>query len=198
MKKITFLFIALIISSSIASFGQSTASSQDTKSNVNVQKGNRLSLMLSDVLVRRVSVEYEHIFSDGKISLNIPFSVTVSPFDDLWSSEVHWWAGMGVKFYPTGQGVVRYFLGPEFRFISVTESEYNYYYDTNNNYYNYTTDTDYINTAFLLNNGIIYSPTNDFFVSLSLGVGFLSRNPDSTNESLVPYATPSFRLGFKF
>jgi hypothetical protein len=197
MKKITFLLIVLIISNINAGFGQTNTASEDSKTAF-VKKSNRLSLMLSDVLVRRVSMEYEHIFSDGKISLNIPFSVTVSPFDDLWSDEVHWWAGMGVKFYPTGQGVVRYFLGPEFRFISVTESDYNYYYDTNYNYYNYTTTTDYINTAFLLNNGIIYSPTNDFFVSLSIGVGFLSRNPDSTNESLVPFATPSFRLGFKF
>lgn len=90
--------------------------------------------------------------------------------------------------------MVRYFLGPEFRLISVTENYYNY-----DPYYNGTQNSgDYINTVFLINNGMIYSPTNEFFVSINMGVGFLSRSNDSENDRLVPFAAPSFRLGFKF
>ncbi|MBN2236762.1 MAG: hypothetical protein JW729_04335 [Bacteroidales bacterium] len=196
MKKYAFLFIAVILGMNLSTYAQRYVAQDDEKSLVETK--NCFSIMLSDVLVRRISLEYERILSDGKMSINIPFSITVSPFEDLWSDEVHWWAGMGVKFYPTGQGVVRYYLGPEFRLISVTENQYSYFYDTYYNYYDYTTPVDYINTAFIINNGIIYSPTNDFFVSLNMGVGFLSRNPDSENESLVPFATPSFRIGLKF
>ena len=170
----------------------------DNDNSSNIENNSRLSIMLSDVLVRRVSIEYERVLSDGKMSFNIPFSVTLSPFEDPWSDEVHWWVGMGVKFYPTGQGTVRYFLGPEFRIISVTENEYDWYYDAYNNYHETNTEADYINTAFLINNGLIYSPTDSFFVSISMGLGFISFNPDSYNESLLPFATPSFRLGFKF
>lgn len=197
MKNLTRIVFLLLMGLSVNTIAQTRYVASD-KDDSSFDKKSRFSIMLSDVLVRRISLEYERILADGKMSLNIPFSATVSPFEDLWSSEVHWWAGMGIKFYPTGQGTVRYFLGPEFRLISVTESEYYWSYDSYGNGTDYNVDTDYVNTAFLVNNGIIYSPTDDFFVSLSMGVGFLSRNPDSINEALVPFATPSFRLGFKF
>jgi len=183
---------------SVSTFAQRYVAEGDNTSS-SLEKGNRFSIMLSDVLVRRISVEYERVLADGKMSFHIPFSITISPFEDLWFDEVHWWVGMGVKFYPTGQGVVRYYLGPEFRIISSTENDYTWYYDYSGNYVSSAIpDSDYINTAFLINNGVIYSPTDSFFVSLNMGLGFLSRNPDSYGESLVPYATPSFRLGFKF
>lgn len=197
MKNLTQIVFVLLMGLSVNTIAQKRYVAEDND-NSNLDKNSRFSIMLSDVLVRRISLEYERVLADGKMSLNIPFSATVSQFEDLWSSEVHWWAGMGVKFYPTGQGTVRYFLGPEFRLISVTENEYIWSYDAYGNGSDSYEEYDYINTAFLVNNGVIYSPTDDFFVSLSMGLGFLSRNPDSTNESLVPFATPSFRLGFKF
>jgi hypothetical protein len=196
MKKLTLILFVLMMSVSVNTFGQRYVADDDDKASV--ENNSRLSIMLSDVLVRRISLEYERVLADGKMSFNIPFSITISPFEDLWSDEVHWWAGMGVKFYPTGQGTVRYFLGPEFRVISVTENEYDWYYDSYGDYRETSTQEDYVNTAFLINNGLIYSPTDSFFVSLNLGVGFLSRNPDSYYEALIPFATPSFRLGFKF
>jgi hypothetical protein len=193
MKKITLILFALIMGISASTFAQRYVAEDDDTSS-SFENSSRISIMLSDVLVRRISLEYERVLANGKMSFHIPFSVTISPFEDLWSDEVHWWAGMGVKFYPTGQGTVRYFLGPEFRIMSVTESGYYGYYDSSQTY----ADKDYVNTAFLINNGLIYSPTDSFFVSVNLGIGFLSRNPDSYYEALVPYVTPSFRLGFKF
>lgn len=192
MKKITLILFALIMGISASTFAQRYVAEDDDTSTI--ENNSRISIMLSDVLVRRISLEYERVLADGNMSFHIPFSVTISPFEDPWSDDLHWWAGMGVKFYPTGQGTVRYFLGPEFRVMSVTESGYYGYYDSSQTY----ADEDYINTAFLINNGLIYSPTDNFFVSANLGIGFLSRNPDSYYEALVPYATPSFRLGFKF
>lgn len=197
MKKITLILFALIMGISASTFAQRyVAEDDDTGSSF--ENSSRISIMLSDVLVRRISLEYERVLADGKMSFHIPFSVTISPFEDLWSDDLHWWAGIGVKFYPTGQGTVRYFLGPEFRVMSVTETDYNWYYDSYGNYTRTYSDADYVNTAFLINNGLIYSPTDSFFVSINLGIGFLSRSPDSYYEALVPYATPSFRLGFKF
>lgn len=197
MKKYIFVVILLIMSISFSSFAQ-TYSDEKDQVNASVKNPDRISLMLSDVLVRRLSVEYEHVLSSGNMSITVPASVTLSPFEDIWSDQVHWWFGMGLKFYPTGQGTVRYFVGPEFRFISVTEYEYDWYYDSENNYFETNTNDKYIHAAFLINNGLIYSPTDEFFVSVSMGLGFLSRNPDTSKETLVPMATPSFRLGFKF
>ena len=196
MKKLTLILFALMMGISASTFGQRYVAEDDDETSV--ENSSRFSIMLSDVLVRRISVEYERVLADGNISFHIPFSITVSPFEDPWSDDLHWWAGMGVKFYPTGQGTVRYFLGPEFRIMSVTESGGYGYYDSYGDYSQTYADEDYVNTAFLINNGVIYSPTDGFFVSVNLGIGFLSRNPDSYYEALVPYATPSFRLGFKF
>jgi len=196
MKNATLIFFVLIMSISASSFAQTRYVAEDNEKS-NAENKSRISIMLSDVLVRRLSLEYEYVLSNEKIAINIPFSYTVSLFEDPWANEVHWWAGMGVKFYPTGQGTVRYFVGPEFRLVSVTEYEYNWIYDEYGSN-EFTTEEDYINTVFVINNGLIYSPTNSFFVSLNMGVGFLSRSPDSNKESLVPFATPSFRLGFKF
>lgn len=193
MKNLTLILFALMMSISASTFAQRYVA-EDNDEDSSFRNSSRFSIMLSDVLVRRISLEYERVLADGKMSFHIPFSVTISPFEDLWSDDLHWWAGFGVKFYPTGQGTVRYFLGPEFRVMSVTESGYYRYYDSSQTY----ADEDYINTAFLINNGLIYSPTDSFFVSVNLGVGFLSRSPDSYYEALVPYVTPSFRLGFKF
>jgi len=194
MKNINLIFIALLMSSSLATFGQYNQFNETNNTNT-IENDNNFSIMLSDVLVRRVSLEYEHVLADGRMSFNVPVSITLSPFGDLWSDEVHWWVGMGIKFYPTGQGVLRYFLGAEFRLISISENNYwsSYYNETES-----TTSKKYLNTAFLINNGLIYSPTTNFFVSANIGIGFLSRSRDSQNEILVPYATPSFRIGFKF
>lgn len=195
MKNRLWILILFIMSISIPSFGQ--LNSFDEDENYTNQNDNHFSIMLSDVLVRRLSLEYEHVLGDGKMSFNIPISITLSPYGDLWADEVHWWIGMGVKFYPTGQGVLRYFLGAEFRLISVAEENYYWEGEYPNETY-YSNNENFLNTAFLINNGLIYSPTNNFFVCANIGFGFLSRSADSNNELLVPYATPSFRIGFKF
>lgn len=197
MRNYKIVLITLILSLSTTTFAQTQQEFNDNIKS-SVVNPDRFSLLLSDVLVRRLSLEYEHVFANENMALNIPFSISLTPFEDIWSDEVHWWFGAGLKFYPTGQGVVRYFLGPEFRFISVTQNVYDWYYDLNNNYHSANTSQKYVHTAFLINNGIIYSPTDQFFVSLSMGLGFLSRNPEEDRDVLVPMATPSFRMGFKF
>ena len=194
MKKFMLLFIVMIISiSSVSIFAQTSSVNKDNGISV-VENPNRVSFLLSDILMRRFSFEYEYVLNNGNMSINIPFSIALTPFEDLWYSEEHWWLGAGIKFYPTGQGTVRYFLGPELRILSVTENN-GYYYSSSSTYGN---PQDFLNLAFMINNGIIYSPTKDFFVSMSMGLGLLSRDSSSENELLVPYVTTSFRLGFKF
>ncbi|NPD47131.1 MULTISPECIES: hypothetical protein [unclassified Lentimicrobium] len=158
---------------------------------------NNISIMLSDVVLKRVSFEYEHIFGDeGNMSINIPFSIAIGEADDVYGDQVNWWGGLGMKLYPTGQGKIRYFVGPEVRVISAHYEGIDYsYYD------GYTEEKDvkeeYIHTAFLLNNGFIYEPTKNFIFSVNLGVGFMSRD-QKTGDGVQPMATPSVRMGFRF
>jgi hypothetical protein len=158
---------------------------------------NNLSLLLSDVVMKRISFEYEHVFGDeGNMSINIPGSVAIAEADDVYGDEVQWWGGLGMKLYPTGQGKIRYFVGPEVRVIS---AKYNDQYVT---YYegwaeNVTVDENYIHTAFLLNNGMIYEPAENFIFSVNLGLGFVARD-QKTGDGIMPMATPSVRLGIRF
>lgn len=158
---------------------------------------NNLSLLLSDVVMKRVSFEYEHIFGDeGNMSINIPVSVAIGEAEDLYGDEVEWWGGLGMKLYPTGQGKIRYFVGPEVRVISAK------YFNSQIVYYdgwaeNVEVNENYIHTAFLLNNGMIYEPAKNFIFAINLGLGFMSRDK-KTGDGIMPMATPSVRLGIRF
>lgn len=154
---------------------------------------NNISIMLSDVVLKRVSFEYEHIFGDeGNMSINVPLSVAIGEANDVYGDQLNWWGGLGMKLYPTGQGKIRYFVGPEVRVISAKEDRI-YYYDG----YNKNVEEEYIHTAFLLNNGFIYEPAENFIFSVNLGIGFISRD-QKTGDGIQPMATPSVRMGFRF
>lgn len=164
---------------------------------------NNFSIMLADIVLKRVSFEYEHVFGDeGNMSITIPFSASIGEFDDIYGDEQQWWGGLGMKLYPTGQGKIRYFFGPEVRVISAKESEYTETYDVYyENYIETVTNSyggeSYIHTAFLLNNGMIYEPTENFIFSVNLGLGFISRD-QKTGDGILPMATPSVRMGIRF
>jgi len=162
---------------------------------------NNISLMLSDVVLKRVSFEYEHIFGDeGNMSINIPGSVALGDAKDIYGDALEWWGGLGMKLYPTGQGKIRYFFGPEVRVISAKdyhEQDYHIVY-----YSGYAEEVpyekeQYIHTAFLLNNGMIYEPSEHFIFSVCMGLGFIARDK-KTGDSIFPMATPSVRMGIRF
>lgn len=186
MKKLLFLvlMVCLMIPASHAQENQTTDEEFGR---------NNISIFLSDIVLKRLSFEYEHVFGEkGNMSINLPFSFAIAEVYDVYDDQVKWWAGIGMKLYPTGQGKIRYFFGPEIRVISATYSDYYYYENYNQEY-----TEDMIHTAFLLNNGFIYEPAENFIFTINLGVGLMSRDQKS-NEGIQPMATPSVRMGFRF
>ena len=159
---------------------------------------NNLSLFLSDVVMKRISMEYEHIMGDkGNMSINIPASFSIGTMEDVYGDETQWWVGMGMKLYPTGQGVIRYFFGPEVRIMGAHLSDGYYEYDHETGIETYISgEEDLIHSAFLLNNGMIYEPTENFIFTVSMGLGFVSR--DAKDPGFYPMATPSVRMGIRF
>jgi len=159
---------------------------------------NNLSLFLSDVVMKRLSFEYEHIMGEkGNMSINIPVSFSIGTMEDIYGDETQWWVGMGMKLYPTGQGVIRYCFGPEVRIMGAHLVSEDYYYDNQTGEETIITDEkDLIHSAFLLNNGMIYEPTENFIFSVNLGLGFVSR--DAKDSGFYPMATPSVRMGIRF
>ncbi len=156
---------------------------------------NNVVLMLSDVVMKRISFEYEHVLGDkGNIAINVPMSYSIDKQPDIYDDEVNWWVGLGMKLYPTGQGKIRYYVGPEVRVISAHETN-TVYYDG----WSKIEEKEYMHTAFLLNNGMIYEPSEHFVFGVNLGLGIMSRDSDDTSYgSVMPMATPSVRLGIRF
>ncbi len=195
MKKL--LIIVLLALFIIPSIDAQTFKTAEKEAAENLEFGrNNLSLFLSDVVMKRISLEYEHIMGDqGNMSINIPASYSIGEMEDLYGDEVKWWVGIGMKLYPTGQGTIRYFFGPEVRIIGAHVEDI--YYDYHDNYtQGYSSEDELIHSAFLLNNGMIYEPTENFIFTVSLGLGFMSR--DAKDPGFYPMATPSVRMGVRF
>ena len=195
MKKLLVITVLAFLTITINAQTFKPAQKENKQLNTDFGKNN-LSLFLSDVVMKRISFEYEHIMGDaGNMSINIPASFSIGDMQDVYDDEVHWWVGIGMKLYPTGQGTIRYFFGPEVRIIGAEFTEYNVIY-----YDNYThesnTPQDLIHSAFLLNNGMIYEPTKNFIFTVNLGLGFMSR--DNKDPGFYPMATPSVRMGIRF
>jgi len=190
MKKL--LIIAMVAVLAIPSLNAQTFKAPEPKPN-NLEFGkNNISIFLSDVVMKRISFEYEHIMGvEGNMSINIPVSVSIDEMEDINGDRTNWWVGIGMKMYPTGQGKIRYFIGPEVRIISAV-SDYTIWHES----YSEEFSEDLIHSAFLLNNGMIYEPTENFIFSVNLGLGFIAR--DNKDSGFYPMATPSVRMGFRF
>lgn len=177
-------------------------------------KQHHIGFLLSDVVFTRVSFDYEYIIDEsGIFSLHIPASVALSPTPSIidYEEEIKFWAGVGFNIYPTGQGKLKYFLGPELRYSMVDYTAYDtqrYEYQDafGNPMYIYEEKEqpikDMSNMYFLVNNGLIYTPISRFAVSAVLGLGLQSRLIDKDKlgyeDNFLPAVTFSARLGYKF
>jgi len=193
MKRIIIIFLIGILVSPLLKAQNSINNEQDR-----VFGKNNLSLFLSDVVMKRLSFEYEHIMGEkGNMSINIPASVSIGTMEDIYGDETQWWVGMGMKLYPTGQGIIRYYFGPEVRIMGAHLVHEDCYYDYETGQETVTPkEMDLIHSAFLLNNGMIYEPTENFIFTVNLGLGFVSR--DAKDPGFYPMATPSVRMGIRF
>ena len=194
MKKLIFSIAIMVIA-----FSSVQAQNNSGEETVRTFGKNNLSLFLSDVVMKRLSFEYEHIMGEtGNMSINIPASISIGDMNDIYGDETQWWVGMGMKLYPTGQGVIRYFFGPEVRIMGANriEDHYNYDYENGEETFTTTEQNGLIHSAFLLNNGMIYEPTENFIFTVSMGLGFVSR--DAKDSGFYPMATPSVRMGIRF
>ncbi|MCF6169812.1 MAG: hypothetical protein L3J66_02390 [Bacteroidales bacterium] len=158
-------------------------------------KRNLFTYHLFDLVVNNFTVSYERILKSGKIGIEIPlsfgYSENNSGYDDLSNK---FYSGLYLNFYPTGQGKVRYFMGPGIR-IGVGHNDYGYY--DGNNYIENNSDSFY--GKLLVNNGIIYSPISTLSLSaiLSLGIRYFPE-ANYSNEVVKTVAAFSFNLAYRF
>jgi len=163
-------------------------------------KKNIINYHLFDLVVNNFKLSYERIISNGKVGIQIPFSIgygnggDVSGFDDVHNK---FYTGISVNFYPTGQGIVRYFMGPGIQVGSGYFDDYYYDNSTNQSHYN---NIDTFVFRFLVNNGIIFTPIEALSISLvgSLGIRYTDETEYDDDNNVRTVGAFSANLSYRF
>lgn len=88
---------------------------------------NQISVDYVSPVFGAATVSYERLFSSGKLGLEVPISIGFKSASNMVALPRVWGAGLELKYYPTGQGKVAYYLGLDNQLGQV--KEYYYYYD---------------------------------------------------------------------
>lgn len=162
-------------------------------------KKNIIHYHLFDLVVNNFKLSYERIISQGKIGIQIPvafgYGDEFSGFDNLVNN---FYSGLSLNFYPTGQGKIRYFMGPG---IQVGSGSYDYeYYPLG---YGYPPVHQKQNTflfRFLVNNGVIFSPIKELSLSAvgSLGIRYVEDTNYYDEDHVKTVGAFSFNLSYRF
>ena len=220
-KKIKFILLVI----SILTIGVSVNAQEKYTDNPIVFKRNMIHFNMSDVIFKRIGFDFEHVIgSEGIMSINVPVSISFGDpdvmYESLYDTQVQifpmrflvdfsdWYAGLGINFYPKGQGGFKMHFGAEMRFGAAHRypEEYyqGYYIDCYYDYEGEEYDTDciqntyeeqsFFQTSFLANIGMAYSPFEEFIVSLKLNAGITT----SVDNTVAPIFIPTLRMGLKF
>jgi hypothetical protein len=164
---------------------------------------NLINFHIFDVVFGDFAMSYERIFGDGRVSLKVPVAFGFygySPYDTPFNFNNLFYTGAGINFYPTGQGVVRYFVGPNLRFGVGRSADYYYYYDDFGNYlYDQYYETNSFYMKYMVDNGIMIMPVRNLSISaiFSVGVRFVA-NPSYDYDRVQPDAQFAINLGLRF
>jgi len=138
---------------------------------------NMLGYHLFDVVYGDFTISYERILSSGTVGISIPIGFGYAYNTDYFGNSGEWvknlfYSGVGVNFYPTGQGKWRYFLGPEVRIGYGKTTYWQSVWDDNGNYISdYQVDDEGVYTKFFVNNGVMFTPVRNLSVSAIVGMG---------------------------
>jgi len=158
---------------------------------------NLITFHFLDFVINNFTISYERILANGKYGIQIPFSFGYSdktttiplplPTSSVYTNYLvnRFYTGIKFNIYPTGQGKVKYFLGPEIRFGNGLLHQDTYNYDQQNPY---TTSTGYI--KFFINNGIIFTFASSLSISAVGSIGIqhmfnIDTNPTQTTGALA-------------
>lgn len=196
--------IHTLLSDKIASiqYQDGTVSLLHTKTTYDFKR-NVMAFHVLDLLVNDFTLSYEFINQTGKLGFQIPLAIgyanndteigSILPFSGMEGRfKSAFYTGLNLNIYPTGQGKVKYFMGPSIRFGNGYFETYTYQAGQ------YRTNTNYVKV--LINNGLVISPVPSFSLSALLGLGILytSEKEPSNEDHLRTTSSLSFNLSYRF
>jgi hypothetical protein len=174
-----------------------------TKTQVDIGR-NLITFHFLDFAINNFTFSYERIISEGKYSIQIPFSFGYSdettsiplppPFYSDYTNDLvnKFYTGITFNIYPTRQGKFKYFLGPSVQFGSGV------FHENTNQYGQYNPPpikTGYF--KFLINNGIVATFAKSFSISLVGSIGIQHMYKINTNSTQTTGAL-SLNLSYRF
>lgn len=188
-KKTGILFFILIIAC--------TTYAQDTKLKKELERRNILSVNVLNFVNYNGHVGYERIWGKGiigtKLSVNYNFKDKNLENSSL-NYQRDFTTGVDLNIYPTGQGVVSYFIGPSSRFGVVSNGDVS------------TTRKDKSTNKYwgvFLNNGVAVKPTETTYIGLQMALGIEFFEPLNASPQTPKLSTEQFggfigfNLGFQ-
>jgi hypothetical protein len=166
---------------------------------------NLVGYNLFDVVYGDFTFSYERILSSGTIGIRIPVGFGYAYNSDYFNNNDNWvknafYSGIGVNFYPTGQGKWRYFLGPNVRVGYGKQSYWQTMWDEYGNYIGEEeTAAEGIYTKFYVDNGVMFTPVRNLSLSAVVGVG-IRFFPEAAYDynTVMPTGYFSMNIGYRF
>jgi len=156
---------------------------------------NFIGIDVGEFVNNSIGLIYEHTFGkDGLLSFRIPFSVGInsnSNSNSGYPTGKIFNTGFDLLYFPTGQGVFKYYAAPYFEWGIFNERYYNY------NYY-YSNQMQGQHLAGGLKNGVQYNPTRHFCFSADFGLGIQKQEMGIPNQTIQPQYRANVIVGYRF
>lgn len=166
-------------------------------------KDNIISLNLLDFFNLGIGLAYERIFQNGTQSIRLPlfFSLrdTIGSLSDRLGFRT-FETGLDYLFYPTGQGRLKYAVGPSFRYGNFRILQNQFIIDPITGAgYIINTERNTSTFAFGINNFITLMASNNLYFSgnINLGVRKINDYPDKANATRTLFSIGLF-IGYRF
>jgi hypothetical protein len=168
-----------------------------------------IALNAFDLLYKQVSLSYEYILGAGYVGVKLPVSVKMFPnnltydqsyfgYKTYYSKNKIFSTGAQINFYPAGQGKIKYYLGPAYEYGQFYFLET--IYDQNGNNAVIKKRTIPYN-AFIVNNGLLISFTDNFSFDFGIGLGaskYTIQNNVVTFTTTRGEARANINFGYRF
>ncbi len=153
---------------------------------------NIISINYLHILNGNIHLGYERITKNGIAGLKLSVNFNVDNVDsDILTYQRDFTTGLDLNLYPTGQGKIKYFLGPSFRVGTVSERYNSRTRGDVIDYYNYF--------GVFFNNGFNIQPTQNLYLGFqgALGIGRFNSQQGNINLTDVD-GIFAFNMGYRF
>jgi len=163
---------------------------------------NIISINVANFLIQGIGLSYERIFDDGRKSIRVPLFINMRDTLSFWDNRTmkNLETGFDFLFYPTGQGRLKYAVGPLVRFGTHTLYVDEYVIDPGSQFgYYLNRERSSTSFGFGINNFFNLMASNNLYLSTNIGLGVRKfSNAPNKNAATRTLFNWGFFIGYRF